>query len=178
VGVRGDGKGAQVRHVQGRRNDPPSSEAVELMDMDSKLPRIELDQPWEIDRPVPVVRSKLHGHRGVQSFDPRWVEHVPLDDPYYHYPVSCATQAQAQAIKQAFSRSQALQNPEDPRQLAFTVLPGHGVVIAEKWVADKDPFQAMWEAMDSGQLEVSNRVPQGTLSYGLDPNGRMVLDEG
>lgn len=178
VGVRADGKGAQVRHVQGRRNDPPSSEAVELMDMDSKLPRIELVQPWEIDRPVPVVRSKLHGHRGVQSFDPRWVEYVPLDDPYYHYPVSCATQAQAEAIKQAFSRSQALQNPEDPRQLAFTVLPGHGVVIAEKWVADKDPFQAIWEAMDSGQLEVSNRVPQGGLRYRPDSNGRMVLNEG
>lgn len=178
VGVRPDGKGALVRQVQGRRNDPPSSEAVELMDMDSSLPRIQLGERWSIDRPVPVVRSKLHGHRGVRSYDPSLVEHVALDEPYYFYPVSCATQAQAQAIKYAFSRSEALQNPDDPRQLAFTVLPGHGVVIAEKWMDGKAPFEAMWEAMDAGQLEVSNRVPQGALRYRSGPDGRMVLDEG
>lgn len=178
VGVRPDGLGAQVREVQGRRNDPPSSEAVELMDMDSLLPRIELGQDWGIDQAVPVVRSKLHGHRGVRQYDPSLVEHVPLDDPYYFYPVSCATQAQAQAIKQAFARSEALRSPEDPRQLAFTVLPGHGVVIAEKWVAGKAPFQTMWEAMDAGVLEVSNRVPQGPHGYRPGPDGRMVLYEG
>ena len=40
VGVRPDGSGAQVRQVEGKRNDPPSSEAVEMMDMDSLLPHI------------------------------------------------------------------------------------------------------------------------------------------
>ncbi len=177
VGVRPDGKGAQVRHVGGRHNDPPSSEAVELMDMDSQLPRIELNPDWGIDRPVPVVRSKLHGHRGIDSFDPRLVEYVPLDGPYYDYPVSCATRAQAQAIKQAFARSKALLNPDDPRQLAFTVLPGHGVVIAEKWVAGTRPFQTMWDAMDNAALEVGNRVPQGRMRYRSASDGRMRLDE-
>jgi hypothetical protein len=178
VGVRPDGVGAQVRQVAGKRNDPPSSEAVELMDMDRGLPSVELDGDWEIPGRVPVVRSKLHGHRGVASFDPRQVEHVPLDPPYYHYPVSCATEAQAQGIKAAFARAESLRDPDDPRQLAFTVLPGHGVVIAEKWAKGKAPFQAMWEAMDQGSLVVENRVPQGPLSYVAGPDGRMVLKEG
>ncbi len=172
VGVREDGMGALVRRVEGKQSDPPSSEAVELMDMDSALPRIEFEGAQ-----VPVVRSKLHGHKGVRRFDPDLVEYAPLDPPYYHYPVTCATWAQADGIKGAFSRAQALRNPDDPRQLAFTVLPGHGVIIAEKWIPGKAPFQQIWEAMDSGALEVENHVPQGVYGYRESPEGDMLLDE-
>jgi len=172
VGVRDDGLGALVRHVEDKRNDPPSSEAVELMDMDSLLPRVEIDGAQ-----VPVVRSKLHGHRGIGGFDPELVEYAPLDPPYYYYPVSCATSAQAEGIKGAFSRAQSLLNPNDPRQLAFTVLPGHGVIIAEKWTPGKAPFQQIWEAMDSGALQVDNHVPQGVYEYRDNGGGSMVLHE-
>ena len=178
VGVRPDGKGALVRHVAGKRNDPPSSEAVELMEMDSLLPKVRLEAGWKTDTTVPVLRSKLHGHRGIAAYDPARVEHVRLEPAYYHYPVSCATQAQAWAIKDAFARSAALQDTADPRQLVFTVLPGHGVVIAEKWLPGKAPFQAIWEAIDAGVLEISNQVPQGLLRYVPGPNGRMILKEG
>jgi hypothetical protein len=178
VGVRPDGKGALVRHVAGKRNDPPSSEAVEMMEMDSLLPKIRLEAGWETRATVPVVRSKLHGHRGIAAYDPDRAEHVPLEPAYYHYPVSCATEAQAWAIKDAFARSAALRDSADPRQLVFTVLPGHGVVIAEKWLPGKAPFQAIWEAMDSGELEITNRVPQAMLRYVPGPNGRMILQEG
>jgi hypothetical protein len=176
VGVRLDGRGALVRHVEGKRNDPPSSEAVELMEMDRDLPRIELIGRTAIStHDVPVARSKLHGHRGVQAYDPRWIEHVYLDQPYYHFPVSCSTEAQAHAIKAAFSRSEALQNQADPRQVVFTVLPGHGIVIAEKWVEGKAPFQVMWEYMDAGKLQIENKVPQGPLVFVQETNGLMKL---
>ncbi len=79
------------------------------------------------------------------------------------------------AVKEGFARSEALQNPEDARQIVFTVLPGHGIVIAEKWVAGKLPFQLIWEAMDSGDLEVEDYIPQGQLSYRAGPEGKMVL---
>jgi hypothetical protein len=174
VGVRADGKGALIRHVEGKRNDPPSSEAVELMQMDKDLPKIKLES-GEI---VPVSRSKLHGHRGVKAYSPEHVEHVFLDAPYYHFPVSCSTEAQAHAIHDAFSTSEALQNPEDPRQVVFTILPGHGIVIAEKWVSGKDPFQLMWEYMDAGWLVIDNEVPQGLLTFKADPSGMMVLSTG
>jgi hypothetical protein len=175
VGVRSDGQGALVRHMEGKRNDPPSTEAVEMMDMDSALPTIVLGSGRDTPAQVPVVRSKLHGHRGVAAYDSRWVEYVPLDPPYYHYLVSCGTDAQARGIKQAFARSEALQNPEDPRQVVFTVLPGHGVVIVEKWVPGKTPFQVMWEYMDAGYLEVENLIPQGPMEYALGSDGRMLL---
>ena len=175
VGVRPDGMGALVRHVDGRRNDPPSSEAVEMMDMDGPLPAITLDPAWDVAAQVPVARSKLHGHRGIAAFDPRWVEYVPLDPAYYHYLVSCATDAQARGIKRAFARSEALQNPGDPRQVVFTVLPGHGIIIVEKWVTGAAPFQVMWEYMDAGYLQVDNHIPQGPMEYVPGPDGRMVL---
>lgn len=178
VGLRPGGSGALVRHVEGKRNDPPSSEAVEMMDMDQVLPTIELGADWDLTAEVPVVRSKLHGHRAVGAFDPEYVEHVHLDPPYYHYLVSCATEAQAQGIKQAFARSQALQNPDDPRPLVFTVLPGHGCVIAEKWAPGKRPFELMWQAMDSGQMEIINRIPQGPLTYEPADDGRLHLKTG
>ncbi len=172
VGVRPDYLGARVQHVAGKRNDPPSSEAVEMFDMDTPLPRI----PWE-GRRVPVARSKLHSHRGVRAYDPRVVEFAPLQPAYYYFPVSCATRAQAEGIRDAFGRAQALRNPDDPRRIVFTVLPGHGVVIAEKWVPGKAPFEVIWEAMDSGALEIDAHVPQGPFGYEPGPDGRMVLRE-
>jgi hypothetical protein len=177
TGVRPDGFGAQVRHVDGKRNDPPSSEAVEMMEMDSRLPLIELGPEWEVRKEVPVARSKLHGHRGVKAYDPTCVEHVPLDPAYYHYPVSCSTEAQAWAIKAAFARSQSLGNPSDPRHLVFTVLPGHGVMLVEKWVQGKEPLQVFWEFMDSGLLEIDNHIPQGPLVFIPDGREKMILLE-
>jgi hypothetical protein len=179
TGVRSDGKGAVVRHVEGKRNDKPSSEAVEMKDMDSALPTIALGPEWGVFScaRAPVARSKLHGHRGVAAYDSRYVEFAPLDLPYYHYPVSCATDAQARGIKQAFSRAESLRNPDDPRRVVFTVLPGHGVVIAEKWVVGKAPLQTIWEYMDAGYLEIQNQIPQGLLDFVPDPAGgdRRVL---
>ncbi|KAA3643027.1 MAG: tetratricopeptide repeat protein [Chloroflexi bacterium] len=177
VGVKPDGFGAQVRQVENKQNDPPSSEAVEMYDMDTLLPRIKLGNGWDVQAEVPVVRSKLHGHRGVESFDPTKVEFVPLEPPYYHYLVSCATGAQAEGIKGAFSRAECLLNPDDPRQVAFTVLPGHGVMIVEKWQAGKVPFQTIWEYMDEGALVIDKHVPQGVMTFKQDADGLMHLHE-
>jgi len=178
MGVRPDRKGAIVRHVAGKRNDPPSSEAVEMIDMDAPLPHIDLHPPeWDFTAQVPVVRSKLHGHRGVWSYDPALVEYTPLSPEYFDFIVSCATEAQASGVRGAFSRAQCLLNPDDPRQIAFTILPGHGVVIAEKWVAGTVPFQSIWEAMDNGQLVIDSHVPQGRMRYAPDETGQMTLTE-
>lgn len=177
VGVRPDFLGARVRLVDRKRNDNPSSEAVELVGLDTRLPSIHLDPAWGVSAAVPVVRSKLHGHRGVRSFDPAQVEHVFLDPPFYDYPVSCSTSAQARAIISAFSRSKALTHPEDPRQLVFTILPGHGLLVVEKWIAGKVPFQTIWEAMDSGALQIDSHVPQGRLDYVPGSQGQMILKE-
>jgi len=175
VGVRPDGTGALVRHVEGKRNDPPSSEAVEMMDMDSLLPTRPLKLGDGTLVQVPAARSKLHGHRGVAAYDPSRVEYVTLDQNYYRYLVSCATDAQARGIKAAFARSASLRNPADPRQIIFTVLPGHGAFIVEKWVPGAAPFEVMWQAMDAGYLQIESRIPMGPMSYVPGPDGLMVL---
>lgn len=180
TGVRPDGQGAVIRHVENKRNDPPSSEAVEMIAMDQPLPRVPFDLETQGGRTtfqVPVARSKLHGHRGVAAYHPGFVEYAPLDPPYYHYPVSCATEAQANGIRQAFSRAQALLNPADPRQVVFTVLPGHGVVMVEKWQAGKAPFQVIWEYMDAGHLQIEARVPQDWHTYEPAADGLHRLTE-
>ena len=67
--------------------------------------------------------------------------------------------------------------PDDSRQVVFTVLPGHGAVIVEKWVSGRRPFQVVWESMDAGILRVASRIPQGPMSYVPATDGRMVLQE-
>lgn len=177
TGVRPGGIGALVRHVEGKRNDPPSSEAVEMIEMDQDLPRIRLGPEWGSEATVPVVRSKLHGHRGVASYRPDKVEYVPLEEAYFHYIVSCATEAQAHGVRGAFARAESLNHPDDPRPLAFTILPGHGLVLVEKWIPGKAPFQLMWEAMDAGDIVIASHVPQGPMTYEPDGTGSMVLRE-
>lgn len=174
-GVRPDYMGALVREVDGKRNDPPSSEAVEMYDMDRLLPQIELGPEWPQPARVPVMRSKLHSHRGVKAFNPTVVEYVPLDQPYLHYFVTCGTDSQARGVRDAFGRSLAMQDPEDPRQVAFTILPGHGVVLAEKWISGKEPFQVFWEYMDSGDLVIDSHVPQGLFDYLPGDDGRLYV---
>ena len=75
----------------------------------------------------------------------------------------------------AFGRAGALNDPGDPRQVVFSVLPGHGVVIAEKWVPDKVPFQVIWEYMDAGRLEIEAPIPLGPLDFVPDAAGRMAM---
>lgn len=177
IGVREDGLGALTHHVEGKQNYSPSSESVEMLEIDSRLPKITLGPSWNISAPVPIIRSKLHGHRNVTAFDPTRVEFVPLDPAYYHYLVSCATEAQARGIADAFARSKALTDPADPRPIAFTVLPGHGTMLVEKWIPGKRPFQLLWESMDAGILEISSRIPQGPVTYLPGSDGRMRLEQ-
>jgi hypothetical protein len=161
TGVQSNGRGVVVRQVEGLRNDPPSSEGFEMIDLDNALPKITLDSTWGAASQVPVVRSKLHSHRGVKAFDSRLVEYVPLAPVYFALPVTCGTFAQAQGVRAVFAQAECLRNPDDPRQVAFTLLPTHGVFIVEKWVAGKEPFQVIWEYMDAGHLQIDRTVPQG-----------------
>ena len=161
VGVKPEHDGALIRKVEGHPNYPPSSEAVEMIGMDVHLPKISLSNGVQ----VPVIRSKLHGHRSIRSFDSKRVEYVSVSESYLHYPVSCSTDAQYRAVQEAFSSSVALTNPDDPRQIVFTILPGHGLVLVEKWVEGKQALQVVWEAMDNYDIEITNEIPQGPFLF-------------
>ena len=49
--------------------------------------------------------------------------------------------------------------------MAFTVIPGHGIVIVEKWLQDKRPFDAILDAIETGALNICKPVPQGPFDY-------------
>jgi hypothetical protein len=162
VGVNPDLSGAVVWPLEGAPRVAPSSEAVELYAIDSVLPRIQSPEYGD----VPVVRSKLHGHCGVVSFDPERVEYVPVAESYQRYPVSCGTDAQVRALMDAFANAESLRNPRDSRVVAFTTLPGHGSVFVEKWVPGKRPLQIFWEIFDDGGIVPDfARIPQGPFGY-------------
>ncbi len=57
------------------------------------------------------------------------------------------------------------------------MLPGHGVVIVEKWVAGKRPFEVMLEYIDRNYIEIESMIPQGRFTYEPGASGRMVLVE-
>jgi hypothetical protein len=101
----------------------------------------------------------------VASFNPDTVEFAPMNAAYSRYPVTCGTRGQAEGVREAFVRAGSLRDPDDPRQIIFTLLPTHGVFILEKWVPGKAPFQAIWEAMDAGDLEIESQAPQGPELY-------------
>jgi hypothetical protein len=175
AGVKSDNRGCLVRPVEGTTSTPPSSEGVEMMMIDTALPWIVPDAGFGVTDAVPVIRSKLHGHRSVRAYDPGEVEFVPLDAPFYSFPVACGTDVQAEGIRQAFARAACLRNPTDTRKVAFTILPCHGVFIVEKWVAGKAPFEVLWQYIDSGALEVDSHVPQGGFTWVTGHDGRLRL---
>jgi hypothetical protein len=97
AGIKPEYDGALIRKVEGHPNHPPSSEAVEMIGMDLDLPKIVLPNGAQ----VPVIRSKLHGHRGVRSFDPARVEYVPYRN--YFIARSPARQCSIGRFKSLFS---------------------------------------------------------------------------
>jgi hypothetical protein len=59
--------------------------------------------------------------------------------------------------------------------VVFTILPGHGVVLAEKWVPGTAPLQVLWEYMDAGYLQVASQIPQGPMEYVARADGKVAL---
>ena len=101
---------------------------------------------------------------------------MSVPESYLHYPVSCSTDAQYRAVQEAFAGSAALKDPEDPRQTVFTVLPGHGIVIVEKWIEGKQALQAIWEAMDRKEIEITNDIPQGPFTFQDGAQRRQIIN--
>ena len=168
TGIRPERDGAIVRRVAGMEPVVPSVEAVELMGICERVPshthtnvRGELLQ-------VPNVRALLHGHLGVEAYDPERVEAVMLDPLYYTQLVSCGTGALAEGTALAFSRSKSLANLQDPRAVVFLEQPGHGVMVVEKWPAAGSatrPFETIRSYLAAGHLQMTLDIAQGPVHW-------------
>ena len=179
VGVKPERDGAIVRPIAGLDRVVPSVEAVELMSICQAVPTRRRSNRHAEEVEVPVARSILHGHIGVAAYDPARVESVQLDEPYYRHLVSCGTGVLAEGTSSAFSRSSALNDPDDPRLVVFLEQPGHGVVVVEKWVEGRQPFEVMRDCLASGDLQASLQVPQGWIDWELitRSDGRRMMQK-
>ena len=179
VGIKPERDGAIVRKVKGMDTIVPSVEAVEMMRICEAVPR----RRWRNSRgeevTVPAIRAILHGHIGVAAYNPEYVECVSLDTLYHAHLVTCGTNRLADATAAAFARSVALRDPADPRTAVFLEQPGHGVVVAEKWLEGKSAFDAIYEYVAEGHLRVAMQVPQGTVRWEAltAPDGRRMMQK-
>jgi len=165
VGIKPERDGAIVRRVEGMEAIVPSVEAVEMMGICEAVPRLRRTNRRGEEVRVPSIRAILHGHIGVAAFKPDTVESVSLDPLYYAHLVSCGTGELAEATAAAFARSEALSDPTDPRAVVFLEQPGHGVVVVEKWVEGKAPFETIYERLVAGHLRVTLQVSQGSVRW-------------
>jgi hypothetical protein len=172
AGIKPDKTGAYVMPVEDKITVVPSVEAVELFGICEASGRQTITLP-EGEFQVPMARSVVHGHVGVDSYDPTLVEHVELSDTFTIYPVSCGTDVLARETAKAFASSQALKDPTDPRQVVFLEQPCHGVLVVEKWQVDKPPFAVLEAILSSGALKMTKQVPQGEFAW-EQHDGRMV----
>ncbi len=184
TGIKPMRDGAIVRPVEGMESVVPSVEAVELMGLCQAVPsHVRLNRNGARVS-VPNARAILHGHLGVESFDPRYVEAVMLDPLFYTQLVSCGTGALANGTAAAFASSEALSSLDDPRRVVFLEQPGHGVLVVEKWLPDEQagqPFDLIHQALQAGHLRMSYDIAQGPVQWELaqseagDPIRRRVM---
>jgi hypothetical protein len=169
--------GVLVRPVLGMETVVPSVEAVEMMALCEAVPaHTRYDRQGTALR-VPNVRAILHGHLGVASYDPAFVEAVTLDPLYYTQLVSCGTGPLAAGTSAAFSRSTALRDLADPRRVVFLEQPGHGVMMVEKWPAlgsSEPPFSGFLAALQAGHIQMSLEIAQGPIEWERTVSGWRV----
>jgi hypothetical protein len=180
VGVKPGRDGALVRPVEGMESVVPSVEAVEMMGLCQAVPaHVRVNRRGE---PVttPNARAVLHGHLGVERFDPAHVEVVRLDPLFYTQLVSCGTGPLANGTAAAFAASEALRSLDDPRRVVFLEQPGHGVMVVEKWPAADEParpFDLIRRALEAGHLVMSYDIAQGPVTWvpDLGADGRPIM---
>jgi hypothetical protein len=168
TGVRPSRDGAIVRPVAGMETVVPSVEAVEMMGICEAVSRHRRRNADGEAVEVPNISALLHGHLGIEAFDPDRVEAVSLEPLFYTQLVSCGTGALAAGTAAAFARSAALRDLEDPRRIVVLEQPGHGVMIAEKWPGPDgphEPFATIHEYLRAGHLRMTLDIPQGPVAW-------------
>jgi hypothetical protein len=168
TGLTSAGDGVVVQPVAGQEPVVPSVEAVEMVRLCQAVPSHLRAHGRGEQVPVPNVRAILHGHLGVDSYDPRHVEAVLLDPLYYTQLVSCGTGPLAAGTAAAFARSQALRDLDDPRQVVFLEQPGHGIMVVEKWPSpgrSRPPFDTIRAYLEAGYLRTTLDIAQGPLRW-------------
>lgn len=131
----------QVLAPRGRTPKAPSVEAWEIRALFAAAPTVRVGRseggrwmPCETGgREVPIIRSGIHAHVGVDAVDESVVETVELDRDRFPYGFGCGTDLMVEVGRDIARRSQAMNDPRDPRRYVRWHLLYHGEMAVELW---------------------------------------------
>ncbi len=175
VGIRPDGRGAHVRQVEGWANDPPPPRPLKCAGSTSPSPRLSWIHPGKFP-----ARCRLSGQNCTVTEGFPHSTRRGSNSSGWTPPITI-TRCRARPRLRPMASS-----PRSPGRRRCGTLgtpaswflrfsPGHGVMIAEKWIPGKAPFQTIWEHMDSGSIVIDNHIPQGLVEYRQLGDGKMHL---
>lgn len=82
---------------------------------------------------MPIIRGGVHAHVGVDMVDESMVETVELDRDRFPYGFGCGTDLMIEVGRDIARRSQAMNDPSDPRRYVRWHLLYHGEMAVELW---------------------------------------------
>ncbi|MET8824371.1 hypothetical protein ABZX40_07410 [Streptomyces sp. NPDC004610] len=137
----------------------PSVEAWEVCALLEAVPTVRIrqdeDGAWIWDphgtHEVPAIRAGLHAHVGVSAADPSRIETVPADRERYPYGFGCGTDLMIEVAQDTVRRSQAINDPDDPRHFVRWPMLYHGEMAVELWGPDQrtEPLSGLLDLFDT-----------------------------
>jgi hypothetical protein len=151
-------RGDRLRVLAPEGIDPkgPSVETWEVCALLSSVPTVRLGRSaaghWVLDpdgeRTAPLIRGGVHAHVGVGRADAEVIESVPPDRELYPYGFGCGTDLMADVAAHTVARSQAVNDPADPRLYVRWPMLYHGEMAVELWKPGlpERPLQGLLDA--------------------------------
>jgi hypothetical protein len=151
----------RVLAPEGVQPKGPSVEALEMRVLLDSVPRVRLserDGRWDVDPDgsveVPIVRAGIHAHVGVEAVDPSLVESLPANRRDFPYGFGCGTDLMCEVVRDVVARSEAMNDPDDPRRFVRWPMLYHGDTVVELWRpgAPARPLEGLLDLYEHGAI--------------------------
>ncbi|MFJ8584315.1 hypothetical protein ACIRD2_06610 [Streptomyces sp. NPDC093595] len=114
------------------------------------------------EREVPLIRAGIHAHVGVTASDDEVIETVEADREEFPYGFGCGTDLTVEIARNTVRRSQAVNDPQDPRTYVRWPLLYHGEMAVELWKPGlpSQPFRGLLDLYGTAVRFTPDHVPQ------------------
>lgn len=151
----------QVEAPFGVHPKGPSVEAAEVLSLLDAAPRVRLSPDgvygWRPDSngdfEVPIIRSGIHAHIGVESADSAVVETIEPDRKKYPFGFGCGTDLMCEVARSTVERSSAINDPNDHRLYVRWPMLYHGEMVVELWKGqiERATFEGLLDLFDNAK---------------------------
>ncbi|MFF0009728.1 hypothetical protein ACFYQT_40770 [Streptomyces tibetensis] len=165
-----DGRRLRVLAPSGVLPMQPSVETWEICALMEACPTVRVtkdaDGTWVLnpngEREVPIIRAGIHAHVGVTSSDDTVIETVEADREEFPYGFGCGTDLTVEIARNTVRRSDAVNDPDDPRMYVRWPLLYHGEMAVELWKPGlpSQPFQGLLNLYGTAVRFTPDDVPQ------------------